>query len=609
MTEPIRWPSLAYLDALRPDAEWSVKSAMLASYSADLVSIGAALLALAGLDNEAGKGSKTALAEAIERLRGKVRIVVQRGRVARPQKISSIAGVLDQFIFEVAFDERERSWHPKAALVQFEHPKAGVQWRLWLGSRNLTVTENRDIGLLLVSAGADSRGAMPISGVGQLAERLATHAQLGGTKPSRLRMELDLCQWMQPAKMRVEKIELTASNAPHDLPSPSEKLDEVFVVSPFLDGSIVGRTGRWGDAKTKRYLLSTLPELAKIARQVAKPLTGFEHVSFLEPSSAEPTDPSIGADDGDTRTTNGELEYVRPGLHAKIIAVRKSKELRLWIGSANATQRAWGGKNVEVIAEIVAESSVGDALRELINQQKIVSPESLAEMDIQEVDSAAERLESARKRMVAEWKGEIKRSGNVFVLRCTEPPHPEDVDIELEAGLATGGRVGWPRGEKTLPLGSVPSGLQTELVQLQLGLGAAHCTWLQRVPVTPAFDAGRDHAAFAKYLGTNQFLDWIAALLNGETEFEQSDASWDQAEPSVKDGATTWLDPVSLSLESMLACWSRDSNAFGRVDARLKSYLDPIIAQAEAESPQDLERLREFQAVWRTVGSTLLKGH
>src|SRR5690242_11617052 len=108
-----RWPSQAFLDALHPEPGWSVKGAILASYSADLTSIGAALLALAGLDDDTGGGGNSDLAEAVERLRGRVRILIQRGRLARPRHIPPIAGILDQFLREVPLDERESSWHPK----------------------------------------------------------------------------------------------------------------------------------------------------------------------------------------------------------------------------------------------------------------------------------------------------------------------------------------------------------------------------------------------------------------------------------------------------------------------------------------------------------------
>jgi hypothetical protein len=51
------WPALSFLEGLRPGADETVELALLAAYSADLGSIGAALLALAGKDNDEGRGS------------------------------------------------------------------------------------------------------------------------------------------------------------------------------------------------------------------------------------------------------------------------------------------------------------------------------------------------------------------------------------------------------------------------------------------------------------------------------------------------------------------------------------------------------------------------
>ena len=45
---PQSWPALSYLETLRPGPDEAVELAVLAAYSADLASIGAALLALAG---------------------------------------------------------------------------------------------------------------------------------------------------------------------------------------------------------------------------------------------------------------------------------------------------------------------------------------------------------------------------------------------------------------------------------------------------------------------------------------------------------------------------------------------------------------------------------
>src|SRR3954467_1924558 len=132
------WPALSFLEGLRPGPDESVELALLASYSADLGTIGATLLALAGKDSDAGRGSPSDFADAVERLRGKVRIIIQRGRLAKMRRTPRIAAVLDQFVREGDFDESIRSWHPKAALVRTRNTEDVIGWRLWIGSRNLT---------------------------------------------------------------------------------------------------------------------------------------------------------------------------------------------------------------------------------------------------------------------------------------------------------------------------------------------------------------------------------------------------------------------------------------------------------------------------------------
>jgi hypothetical protein len=92
MTDAAPWPSQAYLESLRPQPGYTLNGAILTSYSADLASIVAALLALAGFHRDDGGGRKTDLAEAVEQLHGKVKILIQRGGLARPKRIPTMAG-------------------------------------------------------------------------------------------------------------------------------------------------------------------------------------------------------------------------------------------------------------------------------------------------------------------------------------------------------------------------------------------------------------------------------------------------------------------------------------------------------------------------------------
>lgn len=110
------WQRHSYLDVLRPDAGWRVDYAVLATYSADLIALVAALLALAGIEEDEDSATKVDFANAYEVMRGRLRILVQRGRLASPQRHAPVLSILDRFVREVGSDEARGSWHPKIAL-------------------------------------------------------------------------------------------------------------------------------------------------------------------------------------------------------------------------------------------------------------------------------------------------------------------------------------------------------------------------------------------------------------------------------------------------------------------------------------------------------------
>jgi hypothetical protein len=81
------WPTFSFTEVLRPPEGWKTDCAILSTYSADLVVIVTALLALAGCDLDNRRtGSRVELVKAVEALRGKVCVLAQTGRVVLPNK-------------------------------------------------------------------------------------------------------------------------------------------------------------------------------------------------------------------------------------------------------------------------------------------------------------------------------------------------------------------------------------------------------------------------------------------------------------------------------------------------------------------------------------------
>ncbi|UIK06211.1 hypothetical protein [Neorhizobium galegae] len=187
MSGAAAWQVTSYLDALRPQPSWQADLAIIASYSADPISIVAALLALVGRDDEDRPAARRDLADAIEAARDKFRVVIQRGRLGKMARTPRLTGILDQFLRDVAFDERHQSWHPKTALVKVSLDKH-VEWRLWIGSRNLTAQENRDLGFVLVARPGEQGRRIP--GIDNIAAALAERAVLPGVSARRLVAEI-----------------------------------------------------------------------------------------------------------------------------------------------------------------------------------------------------------------------------------------------------------------------------------------------------------------------------------------------------------------------------------------------------------------------------------
>jgi hypothetical protein len=600
------WPGLSFLEALRPGTDESIELALLASYSADLGSIGATLLALAGKDTDAGRGSPSDFADAVERLRGKVRIIIQRGRLAKMRKTPRIAAVLDQFVREVDFDEATHSWHPKAALVQTRGANGEIGWRLWVGSRNLTECVNRDIGLLLISG---AKGGAPVAGAEELARALAERAALKGQRPASLAAAVASVAWRAPSGVRVERVLWSAGSGSQTIPVPPVGTDEVVVVSPFIDKDFLDRQASQSTKPMRRTLLTTMREIERVGPSLAT----FDDLLALDapeyPIGDGEPDPQNAASTPDSGVAEDEEEEVGRGLHAKLLFMRSGQERRLWLGSANATTRAWTGRNAEVMAELLVTEPVEKGLRALLGSARLVEPPSTEHSP----DAAAreeEALERARAQVAARWAAQlsIDDAGARLTHRSSVHaggPHPDESDIMLEVGALHGGMVAWPARQVVVELGPVASAERSEFVRLRVSRGGKGLSWLQRAPAEPPFGEDRDRAAFVRFLGARGFLLWLAGLLADDGR--EGDGDWTKDEPQERAGAMT--NPVLVSslptLEDMLAAWARDPDKFLEIERRVSQYLPAVLEQARQEEPQTAEMLERFNDLWRKLLSGL----
>lgn len=596
------WRSFSYLDALRPEPGWHTDFALLASYSVNLVAFVAALLALAGLDDDRGSGSKVDFANTIESLRNRVRILVQAGRAVAPARSPKVLTILDRFVRDVPMNEAEGSWHPKVALVRFMAEASGsaAEWRLWLGSRNLTRDTAWDVGLAL--GGSESGDGRSIRGVASLGRELADRAELPSISKGRVFTELNRVRWGMPPGCSVEEVHLLLGGG-RQLPDPPKRIRKLTVVSPFLDGTVVGELGKWGDKETRRVLLATQPELSKLAVQTGRPFEAYHELLYLDAPAYEVESLDFAVDEP---AASDDEETDQRGLHAKLIYAEHAGGRTLWVGSANATQRGWKGPNVEIVARISVDSEVGAGLEAFIRGGRVADLKTLPP---HEEDQLMKRLEKARTQVSTRWTVVQRVRDGQPVLEADNAPHPDDFDVELAVGLLGQPLTAWPRATKTLSLPSTHPAELTELVRCELQAGDARLAWIQRAPMNPPLSEERDHLALSRYLDPRTFLLWIRSLLSGNP-LGDGGGDWDDPPrrkgPGGGHAGPTWWAPT---IEEVLKAWVRDPESLADVDRKVRRYLESWHEGRQEEgSADEREVITEFRNTWDVIYRGLVKG-
>ena len=601
------WATFSFTELLSPPDGWQTEYAILSTYSVDLVVIVTALLALTGCDLDNRRtGSRVELVKAIESLRGRVCVLAQAGRVAIPNSATPILKLLDKFVKTVDADENFLSWHPKVALIRYQNieDKNERQWRVWLGSRNLTRALNWEAGLVLVSR-SDGKGQQ-IPGVEAIGRTLAARAKLAFFAPNIVVAELAKLTWECPPGTEVHRADLLGPGLAKGFPKPPSDIERMFVVSPFLDAATIRAASEWGCAKTRRTLVSTTMELQRLLHEDDKAFVGFDDLR-IQPFPDLPIECADTREEGtQTVVEVAESEEVPPaGLHAKILFAAKGTRRQLWLGSANATERGWQGRNFEVVAELSISRDAADGIEAFVATCEKFRSNTTAPV----TDQDEEALECARKLLSGQWSLRQRIGEDEIEIKAAAPPPLADPTIELHLATLGGPWHSWPHHVDRILLPAVRHWQRSDFVQIRVLRGERACAWLQIAPCDPPPDDVRDHALISQYLDPRTFLFWLRSML-ADAPPNNSGGDWDTEPP--KTAPSTYRKSSGADLESMLTIeeilrsWARDPSAFVTADKKVTTYLKELERRAdESASPSDIELLKRFRQTWETLGSEL----
>jgi len=602
------WSTFSLTDFLRPPDGWRTEHAILSTYSADLVVIVTTLLALSGCDLDFRRtGSRVELVKATETLRGRVRVLAQGGRVTIPCTPRPILKLLDRFVRTVETDEKESSWHPKVVLVRCRRvdDPTDRQWRVWIGSRNLTSAMNWEAGLILVSR-ADGRG-QHIHGLSSVGASLAARADLPALHSSDVEAELAALTWDCPPGSDVRNVNLLGPGLIKGFPRPPSDLDRVFAISPFLDSKIVRAIAGWGSAKTHRVLVSTILELQRLWQDNDKVFSGFDHV-LVQPLPDLPAEGAELLDDATPPAEIAESEEVPPaGLHAKIFFAAKGARRQLWLGSANATERGWEGRNFEVVAELSIPRNTADAIEGFIATCERFTPNITSRDPDEEVEKAIEKV---RRLLSGQWFLRQRIAESELEVVASTPPPIADTAVQLEVAVFGGAWNVWPHDASCIVLAGMRRWQRTDFLQIRLSHGDKMCAWLQVAPCDPPPDEERDRALISQYLDPRTFLAWLRSLLADESA-HATGGDWDSEPPDPagegkKNRAVSDAGSIP-TVEEILRSWARDSSAFLSADDKVQTYLHELERRAkENGADADVKLLQDFRQTWNTLASELL---
>lgn len=585
MTFGRRDDRISIFGTLRPGSGQTLSRAVVTTYSLDLIAMLGLVLALGGDAETEFEASPLGLVKAFDKVRGKLLVLHQLSRVVTPSAHRSVLPLLDTMLHAIAANERKESWHPKTALLRYVSD-VGVEWRFWIGSRNLTGSTDRDAGLLLVTSKAKS--ARPVPGICGLAEDLLSDAHLSAAELAELRS----ARWLAPPGVSVRSVLWRRhGQTRHFIEKPLlARADRGCAVSPFIDRRGLSEVVKAGAPNFS--LLTTEVAGAKCA-----PVDG---VRFRVDAGPEPA-ATVSVEQQQDEVVGEFNAPPSTGIHAKLIAVTKGDSTVLMLGSANLTGRGLNGPNAEAVAILnIADRALADSLYSFVDGGIDLAAVDADTTEQQEKERAERELDDLICQFLeCRFSLAYKADGLHLLIGDDENNALQLARFEVSPFLYPNAWTEIQPGAASILLisNAPPTSEQTSLVNFRahsLNAPEACRTWVQTLEIDGVDLERRDRALLARYVGANRFRDWLRSLLDGVDG--TGGQRW--SDPRV----TSYLRDQSgqlaqiFSLETMLAAWARDHKAFESRITGMMAMLDSF-AEVFASIPDDEERVAALEDV------------
>ena len=592
--------AVSLFEQLKPPVGYETTFAIGTTYSVDLLTATAALIALDGRARDQLPSDAASAVRALRRLRGRVHVVAQQGCVHGSARLHrGIQGLLDSFIVTVPFDLAKSTFHPKVWCVQqrpARNREGSDRWLLVVGSRNLTLHESWDLGVAM-DGSPSTKGNVP--GVQGFLEHVC---DLAGIARPRALTQVDTIEWSPPPSVDGVRFAWHAGDGVARSTVDGHPWlgvpigTRMLALSPFVDRYPARELARVSShlGRDDKLLLAGEPDLIRTARESSALLELNPHVVDV----VRDDEPADGGD------AEGDSEDLRPnrGLHAKVLATWDTyRRARLVVGSANLTTRAWNGHNCEAWLLLETRHDVVDPLWDWARARALpFVPDH--ERDDEAANQELEQLEAMHRGLSASVFTLREPAGQEGVLSVHPgEPVPASFRVSVRRVTQVGTRVTLVDGKAILPVAA--PGERTCFVEVVVDGPTRSLGWLQRASVDPALDETRDAAALSSIFTADDFVEFLWAQLSPDRMGGDAPPSPSApGRPSVTRGRP--IATGALRLEHLLRAFERDLRADH--GSTLVKDLDRLITEYRANLPAaQAERHRDLFSTWQLVREAL----
>jgi len=414
-----------YLGELQPPEGYELDRAIATTYSLDLLSLLMAPFSMVfSVEKNWDEIEKDpiALLQSLKEVKDRFVVFCQQGRISAPARQNPLFSYLEESVVEVQPENPNGVMHAKTWLIRYISKDKPVIYRFLCLSKNMTFDHSWDTIVSLEGELKESRKRayaanhpmaeffeyLPKLAVSHISESAKQNVKLMSEEVRRVKFDI-------PEEFDME------DDMPLGIPSKPPKIDwenasRILVMSPFLSEKPI--LNNLIDYGSDNVLISRLESLDELPEDFVKALQKNCKIYIMNPDAEKPMDSHN--DEKPEEISGIDLS----GLHAKLIIIEKGRDAYIYSGSANATQSAWSGQNIEFMCMLEGKKSRVGIENFLAKDRKISFYSMLSEYQRPQkpVDNKLKKkleqlLEQAQKAIInAGIKARVTQSGDGYIM-------------------------------------------------------------------------------------------------------------------------------------------------------------------------------------------------